>query len=207
VLQKHVYTFIFFFIGVICFGQTATISGTIKDDDGVSIPDVQIAILEDGSINTNSDANGKYTLTVPADKDITLSVYSISYKQVNQKFKLKHNLPENSPVKGVTSQSVSHYYGRDDHLLNWHQKWAFRWDFRTYLQVVIIPNVFQNFLNKAIAKVARDYGINLRGKFNSVARNDFKKSNSKGKFRIFDEFYNHDPKNGPLRYFSDIKVE
>jgi len=48
VLQKHIYTFILLLIGVICFGQTATISGTVKDDDGVSIPDVQIAILEDG---------------------------------------------------------------------------------------------------------------------------------------------------------------
>lgn len=88
-LQKHVYTFILFLFGVICFGQTATISGTIKDDDGVSIPDVQIAILEDGAIYTTTETNGKFTLTVPADKDITLSIYNISYKQVNQKFKLK----------------------------------------------------------------------------------------------------------------------
>ncbi|MBK8365923.1 MAG: carboxypeptidase regulatory-like domain-containing protein [Bacteroidetes bacterium] len=104
-LQKHVYTFILFLIGVICFGQTATISGTIKDDDGVSIPDVQIAILEDGSINTNSDANGKYTLTVPADKDITLSVYSISYKQVNQKFKLKAGEQKNYSPRLATKNN------------------------------------------------------------------------------------------------------
>ncbi|MBI3517914.1 MAG: TonB-dependent receptor [Bacteroidetes bacterium] len=88
-LQKHYYTICIFFLGVICFGQTATISGTIRDDDGVSIPDVQIAVLEDGSYATSSDANGHYTLIVPADKDITISAYNISYKQVNQKFKLK----------------------------------------------------------------------------------------------------------------------
>jgi hypothetical protein len=125
----------------------------------------------------------------------------------NQKFKVKHNLPENSPVKGVTDQSVSHYYGRDDHLYNWEQKWAFRWDFRTHLQVVLIPSKFQNFLNRAIGKVARDYGVNLRGKLDSVARNDFKKSKSKGNVHILDEFYGHDPKNGPLRYFSDVRIE
>lgn len=104
-LQKHVYTFILFLFGVICLGQTATISGTIKDDDGVSIPDVQIAILEDGSINTNSDANGKYILTVPANKDITLSVYSISYKQVNQKFKLKAGEQKNYSPRLATKNN------------------------------------------------------------------------------------------------------
>lgn len=88
-LQKHYYTIILFLIGVICFGQTATISGTIKDEEGTSIPDVQIAILEDGSFNTTTDANGKFSIAVPADKDITLSIYNISYKQLNQKFKLK----------------------------------------------------------------------------------------------------------------------
>lgn len=88
-LQKHVYTIILFLIGVVTFGQTATISGTIKDEDGVSIPEIQIAILEDATIATSTDINGHYTLTVPADKEITLSIYNISYKQVNQKFTLK----------------------------------------------------------------------------------------------------------------------
>ena len=100
-LQKHLYTFILFLIGVACFGQTATILGTIKDDDGVSIPDVQIAILEDGSISTSSDANGKFSLIVPADKDITLSVYSLSYKQVNQKFKLKAGEQKTQTLLGI----------------------------------------------------------------------------------------------------------
>lgn len=88
-LQKHYYTLLFLWISVVCFSQTATISGTIKDEEGSSITDVQVAILEDGSINTSTDANGKYTLMVPADKDITLSIYNISYKQLNQKFNLK----------------------------------------------------------------------------------------------------------------------
>jgi hypothetical protein len=89
VLQKHLYTLIFILSGVFCFSQTATISGTIKDDDGISIPDIQIAILEDASITTTTDANGHYTLTVPSEKDITLSAYNISYKQISQKFNLK----------------------------------------------------------------------------------------------------------------------
>lgn len=88
-LQKHIYTYIFLLIGIVSFGQTAIISGTIRDDEGISIPGVQVAVLEDGSKITTSDANGNYSLTVPADKEITLSIYNISYKHVNQKFKLK----------------------------------------------------------------------------------------------------------------------
>jgi len=89
VLQKHFYTIILFFLGVVGFAQTATISGTIKDDEGVGIPDVQITVIEDGSKTTTTDVNGRYSIAVPSNKDITLSVYNISYKQVNQKFKLK----------------------------------------------------------------------------------------------------------------------
>ncbi|HRG01312.1 MAG TPA: hypothetical protein PKZ75_09360, partial [Bacteroidia bacterium] len=72
-LQKYFYTIIFFLIGVVCFGQTATISGTIRDEEGTSIPEVQIAVLEDGAINTSTDINGKFSIAVPADKEITLS--------------------------------------------------------------------------------------------------------------------------------------
>jgi hypothetical protein len=124
----------------------------------------------------------------------------------NQKFKVKHNLPENSPVKGSENHSVSHYYGRDDHLYNWEQKWAFRWDFRTYLQVALLPGFLHIFINKAVAKIANDYRINLRGKLDTVARRDFKKNNSRYKGSIIQEFYNHDPKSGPLRYFQDINT-
>lgn len=88
-LQKHYYTFILFLIGAVCFAQTATISGTIKDEDGVGIPEVQIAVLENGSINTVSDINGKFSIAIPADKEITLSIYNISYNQINKKFTLK----------------------------------------------------------------------------------------------------------------------
>ncbi|MDF2453159.1 MAG: hypothetical protein K0S26_2663 [Bacteroidota bacterium] len=88
-LQKHIYTYILFLIGLITVGQTATISGTIRDDEGISIPGVQVAVLEDGSKLTVSDTNGHYSLNVPSDKEITLSIYNISYKQINQKFKLK----------------------------------------------------------------------------------------------------------------------
>ncbi len=89
-LKNQYYTFILLLIGIVSLGQTATISGIIKDEDGITIPDVQIAILENASLFTSTDINGRYTLTVPANKDITLSIYNISYIQVNQKYNLKN---------------------------------------------------------------------------------------------------------------------
>lgn len=71
------------------WSQTATVTGTIKDAEGIPIPFVQIAVLEDGAKNTTADTYGNFTLEVPADKDITISVYNISYKQYNKKVNLK----------------------------------------------------------------------------------------------------------------------
>lgn len=88
-LHKLFYTFILTLIVAVSFSQTATISGIVKDDEFVAIPDVQIAILEDGSITTTTDAKGYFSLEVPAGKEITLSIYNMSYKQINKKFNLK----------------------------------------------------------------------------------------------------------------------
>ncbi len=88
-LQKHFYIFLFSFIVVIANAQNAVISGVVKDSTANGLPDVQIAVLEDGSFSTVTDANGKYSIEVPAGKDITLSFYNISYHQLNQKYNLK----------------------------------------------------------------------------------------------------------------------
>ncbi len=88
-LQKTVYTLFFLLSAYISVCQTATVSGIIKDEDGIAVPFVQIAVLEDGSKSTTTDINGNFSLEVPADKEITLSAYNISYKQVNKKMLLK----------------------------------------------------------------------------------------------------------------------
>ena len=88
-LQKFYYTVIFCCLAFLLKAQTATISGMVKDDEANPIADVQIAILEDGSITTSTDTKGFYSLTVPAGKEITLSFFNMSYKQLSKKFTLK----------------------------------------------------------------------------------------------------------------------
>ncbi len=87
-LQKLSYIVLFSLIGIIAKSQTATISGVVKDSNAIAIPEVQIAVLEDGSINTVTNAKGNYSIEVPANKEITLSFYNISYKQVSKKYNL-----------------------------------------------------------------------------------------------------------------------
>ncbi len=88
-LQKTIYTLIAFCFATLAIAQTATVKGIIKDEDGVGIAGVQVAVLEDGAKNTTTDLNGNYSLTVPADKEITISVYNISYERANKKIILK----------------------------------------------------------------------------------------------------------------------
>lgn len=85
-LQKLFYTVLCCCLAYLLKAQTATISGIVKDDEAYPITDVQIAILEDGSISTITDSKGSYSLTVPAGKEITLSFFNMSYKQLNKKF-------------------------------------------------------------------------------------------------------------------------
>lgn len=91
-LLKYLYTILFLLsCATVAFSQSAVISGIVKDNDGIGIPDVQVAILEDASIHTTTDASGNYQLSVPSDKEITLSFYNISYIQFNQKLNLQPN--------------------------------------------------------------------------------------------------------------------
>lgn len=88
-LRRVVYTLLIAGSAFLASAQTATISGTVKDEDGNGIPYTQVAMQEDGSKNTNTDDKGRYVLEVPADQNITISFYNISYIQFNKRINLK----------------------------------------------------------------------------------------------------------------------
>ncbi len=83
--SKKVYTLFLLLFSIVVFGQTATISGTIKDEEGEVVNGAIIAVLEDGAKNTITNSTGYYTLEIPANRAITISVYNLSYKQINKK--------------------------------------------------------------------------------------------------------------------------
>lgn len=58
------------FVPFLLAAQTATVSGTVRDDENRPLPDASIAVAGQGA--TSSGANGGYSITVPAEQQIVL---------------------------------------------------------------------------------------------------------------------------------------
>ena len=96
-------TFIFLlpFLGL---AQTGTLNGVILNSDNLPIESVNIKADNDG---TQTDANGFYTLTVPANTDIKVVFTHISHKSVTITVNLKNG--ENFEFNPVMSTSVEQF--------------------------------------------------------------------------------------------------
>jgi outer membrane receptor protein involved in Fe transport len=98
--------FIFLFsAGVFC--QTGTLSGTVKDSSGASLPDVNVKI-KGSYLGTASDINGKYLVKGITPGEYTVQVSSIGFKTVEYtgiKIK-KDETTELDIVLHVTSYNV-----------------------------------------------------------------------------------------------------
>lgn len=71
------------------WGQTATIKGTLRGADKDPLEGIQITVIEDVKRTTLSDAQGNYSLEVPANREVTVTFYNINFRQLNQKINLK----------------------------------------------------------------------------------------------------------------------
>lgn len=94
--MKVFYTFCYYWLvgGLFIshlFSQTATIKGIVRDSANKKIPDVQVVILENPSVQTITNSNGEYVLSVPSNKKITLLFYNINYKKFSKTVHLKDN--------------------------------------------------------------------------------------------------------------------
>ncbi len=88
-LKKSTYTIFLFLYSFFGYSQTATIYGKVVDSEGEAVPEVQIAVIEDGSITTLTDKKGNYSLVIPSNREITITIYSMSYKQFNKRINAK----------------------------------------------------------------------------------------------------------------------
>ena len=57
--------YLLLFLPVIIYAQSATISGTVKDETGNLLPGVTIQIKNTESLGAVSDFDGNYMLSVP----------------------------------------------------------------------------------------------------------------------------------------------
>lgn len=112
----------------------------------------------------------------------------------DQSLKLKHKLPYKSPILDEAERKK--LYGRFDHSKIWKDKWGFRYN--VYKKLFSIPI----FWRKVILKILNFF---LTDNFlETIGRKEFKEVKQHYKDTLLYSFYNHDPKNGPFKYY-DIK--
>lgn len=70
------YLLFFFFISSFAFSQTATVAGVILDEFNNPVENVNVSY---SGISVKTDAKGFYTLTVPANKDVTIVFTHVSF--------------------------------------------------------------------------------------------------------------------------------
>ena len=132
-------------------------------------------------------SNNVYNIVIP----------SLSFGH-DQSLKAKHKLPISSP--NGDKKKVKKLYGRFDHLLIWKNKWGF--DF-SLSKCLFGGDSFINKggrINKIITVVSKFIQYDFVSSLETVARKSYRKQYGINK-NLLDDFYDHDPKNGPLKYF------
>jgi CarboxypepD_reg-like domain len=90
--------------------DSAIISGTVKDDKGIVLESVTVA-MKKSALGTQTDANGKYQLKVPVGKSVTLIFSYVSFNTQERSIIVKNNKgsivdvilkSQSVDIKGVT---------------------------------------------------------------------------------------------------------
>ena len=73
------------------YAQTAIISGRVVDESNNPIQDVSVVTADGHMAPVFTDADGKYQITIPANKEVELDFINLSYKISNAKITAKPN--------------------------------------------------------------------------------------------------------------------
>jgi hypothetical protein len=87
-IKNLLFTILFLFIGSFVFAQNARVKGIILDENNNPVENVNISYQ---SKSTVTNSNGFYSLTVPANKKITLVFTHVSLKKTTATLELKTN--------------------------------------------------------------------------------------------------------------------
>ena len=79
--------FILLLVSATAFGQTATVTGTVRDGNGRPIELATVRLINE-AVGTNTDPKGYYKLEVPAGKRITIEYSYVSTDAVRHYLKL-----------------------------------------------------------------------------------------------------------------------
>jgi hypothetical protein len=124
---------------------------------------------------------------------LSKNVFNIVFPDINfihdQKIKTKYNLPKDSPLgdKKEVEKLYGKYIGVEK---MWKKKWGFEYNLKKTTRILN-----NRFLKKILLILAPSVYSNLE----TIARSDFKKLGIKD--GLLNNFFNHDPSKGPLKYF------
>ena len=81
--------FLFFFISFSTLAQdTATVYGKITSVENLPLSDISVSIFGSPQPPVYTDQNGEYSYTIPADQEVIIVFYSLTYKQEKRTVKL-----------------------------------------------------------------------------------------------------------------------
>ncbi|MEW4922710.1 carboxypeptidase-like regulatory domain-containing protein [Algibacter sp. 2305UL17-15] len=87
------------------FAQEASIKGIILNENNQPIPKVSIKA---GTVGTETNENGFYTLSIPANQDVTIEFTHLSYKKIVVTFNLKNGvIKEFNPVFSESREQIA----------------------------------------------------------------------------------------------------
>jgi hypothetical protein len=90
-------------------------------------------------------------------------------------------------------------YGRIDRFEVWKRKFGFSFN---------LEKKFSNYISLLLYKIMRKLMISFMPKYysglNTIMRDEYKKNVNVKKSKLTDQFFNHDPANGPIKYFKDL---
>lgn len=89
-LKRVVKITVFFLFAVFCLSaQNATVSGTVLDEDGTPAQDIEIAVVGQTTEPQKTGADGKYSVSIPAGKEVELVFFNINYFEFRRKINAK----------------------------------------------------------------------------------------------------------------------
>lgn len=92
IFKKIVYTVVLLLFSLVANAQeTATVSGSLKNKKGKPLEEANIVIVGKASTPVRTDKNGKFSIQVPSNQDITIGITHIGYKTIKKKFRLSPN--------------------------------------------------------------------------------------------------------------------
>ena len=132
------------------------------------------------------------------------NIYNIVLPDIHfihdQQIKEKFSIPKNSSTANIKKRQ--YFWGRFDHLSVWEKKWKFKYDVNKKKYFFLKKNflLIYKIINK-FCKLIYGKDIYELDNLETVARETFKKNENEFKGTLIVDFFNHDPKKGPLKTF------